>query len=108
MKAIEAMIAWTPASYQHSAMAGKILVGPWPDQTGWSDPYSHTVGACFLANHKLRGNSMIARIFLDFHTAVVRDGIPFADAHREFLKIGEYRRAISPEIPGAEGGGDFL
>ena len=107
MQASEAMIAWTPTSYRHSAMAGKMLVGPWPDRTGWSDPYSHTVGACFHDNRTLRGNALIARLFLDFHTAVVRDGVPVDDAHREFLKIDEYCRAISPEISGAVGGGDL-
>jgi hypothetical protein len=32
----------------------------------------------------------------------VRDGIDPMAAHREFLKIGEYRRRISAEIEGAE------
>ena len=44
-------------------------------------------------------------LFIEFHTIVVRDRIPVDAAHREFLKIDEYRRRIAPDIPGADGGG---
>ncbi len=40
-------------------------------------------------------------MFIDFHTLIVRDGIDPQAAHREFLKIDEYRRRISPDIDGA-------
>ena len=33
-------------------------------------------------------------------TLVVRDGIDPQAAHREFLKIDEYRRRVSPDIDG--------
>jgi hypothetical protein len=41
-------------------------------------------------------------MFIDFHTCVVRDGIPIEAAHREFLKIDSYRKRISPDIAGAD------
>lgn len=41
-------------------------------------------------------------LFIDFHTIVVRDGVSPQDAHREFLKIDEYREFISPDIDGAD------
>lgn len=43
-----------------------------------------------------------AMMFVDFNTLVVRDGVPIEDAHREFLKIPEYRATISPDTPGAD------
>ena len=40
-------------------------------------------------------------IFVLFNTLVVRDGIDPSVAHKAFLEIDEYRRAISPDAPGA-------
>lgn len=102
MKASEAMIAWTPASYGHSSAAGQMEVGLWPDTGRWSHRYVFSAGACMRDSRALKGDAAIAQMMLDFHTAVVRDGIPVDVAHREFLKIDEYRRVISPDIPGAE------
>jgi hypothetical protein len=48
-------------------------------------------------NEYLRG----MMLFIEFNTIVVRDKIPVEAAHREFLKIDEYRQCISPDIPGA-------
>jgi hypothetical protein len=45
---------------------------------------------------------LIAMTFIHFHTMVVRDGIDPQVAHKELLKIDEYRKATSPEIDGAE------
>ena len=40
-------------------------------------------------------------MFILFNTLVVRDGISVANAHAAFLTIDEYRKAISPDAPGA-------
>ena len=40
-------------------------------------------------------------MFIDFHTLVVGDGMDPQAVHRQFLKIDEYRRRISPDIKGA-------
>lgn len=104
MKQLEAMIAWTPSSYGDKDTRGQIEIGTWPDRTRWSDPYAFTIGACMMEYHEMTPADRIAQLFIDFHTCVVRDGISPQDAHREFLKIDEYRAHISPEIPGADPG----
>lgn len=101
MQQVRSVIAWTPTAWARFDTSGKIAVGPWPDQTGWSKPYSHKAGACKGMLAGLSASERIAQLFIDFHTCVVRDGIPVADAHREFLMIDEYRERISPDIAGA-------
>ena len=59
-----------------------------------------------VACHGNAGNSTpeefhLAILFVNFHTAVVRDGIDPHDLHNEMLKIDEYRQTISPDIEGA-------
>ena len=72
------MVAWAPDEPE------SVEVGPWPDHTGWTacrpEQSLFTTGCCELAR---------------------RDGIDPQAAHREFLKIDEYRRHISPDIDGA-------
>lgn len=51
---------------------------------------------------KLNDLEALAFLLVDFHTCVVRDGIDPQKAHRQFLKIDEYRRFISPDCEGAE------
>jgi hypothetical protein len=38
-------------------------------------------------------------MFVLFNTIIVRDGLDPQSVHREFLKIDEYRRCISPDSP---------
>ncbi len=93
------MVAWTPGEPE------AVEVGPWPDRTGWSCRPGHrldfTTGCCELARHEWPEDRKVAMLFVDFHTLIVRDGIAPLAAHREFLKIDEYRRRISPDIDGA-------
>ncbi len=89
------MVAHTPRE------PDAVEVGPWPDKTGWSDPYPFTWGCCELARHKWPEDRKVMMMFIDFHTLIVRDGIDPQAAHREFLKIDEYRRHISPDTDGA-------
>jgi hypothetical protein len=107
------MVAWNP---NHSTRAldrlgklkpdGAIEIGKWPDKTGWSSAYDSTDGCCDTQRHKFSIDGKVAQMFIDFHTLVVRDGIDPLVAHREFLKIDEYRKRISPEIEGADLGED--
>ena len=100
MKHTEAMYAWGP---RRGRVAGKpVMVGPWPDRSGWSDPYLFTGGACYTALHGKSPEERKAQLFIDFHTMVVRDGVPPPDAHEAFLAIDEYRASISPDIKGAD------
>lgn len=102
MKQLECMIAWTGHDDEvHADTAGKIEVGPWPDKTRWSDRYFYTGGACYLELHKASEDQRLAKLFIDFHDIVVRDGIDPQAAHKAFLKIEEYRRHIAPDISGA-------
>ena len=95
MKLVEAMYGWNRNS-------NEIEVGPWPDTTGWSDRYSLTGGACYTSIREMSPDQQVAQVFIDFHMIVVGDNVDVQAAHRAFLKIDEFRRSISPDIPGAE------
>ncbi|PGH52758.1 hypothetical protein CRT60_22695 [Azospirillum palustre] len=90
------MVAWDPG------MPERVAVGPWPDRARWSRGYAMSAGCTFSDRHAMDLAGKVACMFIDFHTLIVRDGIDPAAAHREFLKIGEYRKRISPDISGAE------
>lgn len=81
MRFKEAMIVWN--------VGGEVDVVAWPD----------VEGACFSATDKLNSDEVVAQVFIDFHTLVVRDGIDPLKAHAEFMKIDEYRERISEDIP---------
>ncbi len=89
----EWMVAWN--------RGGDVRVGPWPDKTRWSQGLSFTDGCCMSSWHEISSEGKVALMFIHFHTIVVRDRVDPQRVHQEFLKIGEYRRRISPEIPGA-------
>ncbi|MBW4092178.1 MAG: hypothetical protein HIU82_13870 [Proteobacteria bacterium] len=105
MKYQEALIAWTPGT-------DLIRVGPLlkdyksPDWTDHPIRYASTGGAAYAGLRecpdKQKRDMML---FIEFHTIVVGDRVSIEAAHREFLKIDEYRQRISPDIPGAEGQG---
>ena len=92
-------VAWAPDEPE------SVEVGPWPDHTGWTacrpEQSLFTTGCCELERREWPDDRKVLMMFLDFHTLVVRDGIDPQAAHREFLKIDEYRRRISPDIDGA-------
>lgn len=90
----ECMIAWNPDE--------EIEVGPWPDETGWSRRFRYTAGACFSEREDYGLVMMALAVMTNFNTITVRDRIDPQTAHREFLKIREYRLHISPDIAGAE------
>ena len=95
MKYLEALIAWNDKS-------DKIEVRPWSNRTEWSDDYEMTGGACYPHIHRMTEAQRAARLFIDFNTIVVRDGVDVQAAHRAFLKIDEYRALISPGMEGAD------
>ena len=90
------MVAYTPGDPE------SVKVGPWPDHTGWSRRLDFTSGCCELARHEWPEDRKVMMMFIDFHALVVRDGMNPPAVHREFLKIDEYHRRISPDIDGAE------
>jgi hypothetical protein len=99
----DALIAWTPAHYRESPLAGQILVTRLGhdirvDQAG---RHAMTGGAAYVKVRNMRGSEAVAQVFIDFHTIVVRDGLDPVTVHRAFLNIEEYRDRISPDIEGS-------
>ena len=100
MKACNAMIAWTPDDHEEPhehIWAGRVEVGPYPDPLGWAKMYAQTAPAGAPSGSSEEGQTL--RVFLNFHTLVVRDGIDPLVAHQAFLAIDEYRESIAPDIP---------
>ncbi|MCJ2073526.1 hypothetical protein MKK75_32865 [Methylobacterium sp. J-030] len=104
MKQIEAIIAWTPVRWAalKPETAGQVVVLPAPDAEGVAKRYMMRAGASSSALAALSDEARIARLFIDFQTLVVRDGIDPQTAHRAFLAIDEYRFRIAPDTEGAE------
>jgi hypothetical protein len=97
LKLTESMIVWNPGT-------DEIDVVPWPDETGLSDDYLMSVGACFTDLHRMNRHQQCAMLFIHFNSAVVGGRVPVEAAHRAFLKIDEYRLLIPLDFPGAEDG----
>lgn len=102
MKHCEALIAWTPVGFDKKTdgmVAVGHLVGKYePD---WTAPYAYTGGAAYIDVRNMSGNESLAKIFIDFHSMIVRDGIDPQVAHKAFLNIDEYAKHISPDIEGS-------
>jgi hypothetical protein len=92
----EWQVAWN-AQLKAASPNSAVEVGK---STGdWTDGYNNAQGP--------EGRTLeekVAHMFITFHTLVVRDGVDPLKAHREFLKIDEYRRRIDSEIEGADDG----
>ncbi|MBK9082570.1 MAG: hypothetical protein IPL88_11095 [Rhizobiales bacterium] len=102
MRFRDCFYAWNPVDcHKNGAVPGQVQVGPYPDESGWSDQFQSSQGALNLDDRALMGVDLKFRILADFHTMVVRDGVDPTAAHREFLRIDEYRELISPDIEGA-------
>ena len=103
MKQSDAIIAWTPARWAELRpdTAGQVAVLPAPDTAGASKRFMMRGGAGSSALQALTGEARIARLFIDFQTLVVRDGLDPQAVHRAFLAIDEYRFRIAPDTEGA-------
>ncbi len=104
MKHTDAIIAWTPVRWAElkPETAGQVVVLPAPDAAGEAKRYMMRAGASSSALATLTEEARVARLFIDFQTLVVRDGIDPQVAHRAFLAIDEYRFRIAPDTDGAE------
>ena len=110
MRAREAMVAWNPGRVEVAegdAPAGTCFVMEWPDHDRRSRPWWYWRKLDKLSDGSF-GNAqpgssygVFAAILVNFHTLVVRDGVDLQVAHREFLKVDEYRDFISPDCDGA-------
>jgi len=77
---------------------GSMRVGPHPDETGWSDKYEMIVGSCYLVAKKASDLENHVQMLLEFHHAVVRDGVSVAVAHKAFLAIDEYKALMAEDV----------
>jgi len=92
----EWQIAWN-AQPKAASSGSAVEVGK--SAGDWADGYNNAQGP--------EGRTLeekVAHMFITFHMLVVRDGVDPLKAHREFLKIDEYRRRIDSEIEGADDG----
>ncbi|MGU3540849.1 hypothetical protein [Methylobacterium sp. A54F] len=103
MKQRDAIIAWTPARWAElkPETAGRVEVLPHPDTGGRARAYMMQAGAGSSAFRALPEEAQLLRMFIDFQTLVVRDGIDPQVAHAAFLAIDEYRFRIAPDTEGA-------
>jgi hypothetical protein len=104
MKITEADVIWTPADADVPT-AGAVRVER--HLSGWQrTPRDRWMQAASAFDFGCSSNGdpirQLLSLFILFNTITVRDGIEFAKAHDAFLAIDEYRRAISPDAPGAE------
>src|SRR5437016_1265779 len=76
MKAHEALIAWTPRKRDDRSTAGQVKVGPLrrEGEPDWARSFSMTGGAAYTVVQEMRGAQSVAKLFVDFHTLIVRDG----------------------------------
>jgi hypothetical protein len=97
------MLFWTPNCRSAAGISdpGAVLVAPLSDDAYVDNRYAYTGGACYVDRREMTLAQKVMMMFIDFHTLVVRDGIDPQAAHREFLKIDEYRNRISPDTDGA-------
>ncbi len=88
------MIAWTPRS-------DRVRSGTWPDETGWSDGYMMTGGACYRDVRNMP--ELVAKAYLVnlFNTLVIRDQVDPIAAHKALCGVTEFRQAINLQCPGA-------
>lgn len=93
MKLSEALIAWNPNS-------DEVKVGPLirRDEPDWAYPYDITAGAAYVAVREMTGVDAKRHVMSTFIGAVVRDGVDVQAAHREFMRIEEYRKAIPEDL----------
>lgn len=104
MKQRDAVIAWTPARWAElrPETAGQVAVLPLSEAAGAAKRYMMRAGASSSALQAMSEEARIARLFIDFQTLVVRDGLDPQAVHRAFLAIDEYRFRIAPDTEGAE------
>lgn len=67
-----------------------------------NNAYRYSCGAAYMAWRQCSWPLLVGRLFIDFNTLVVREGIPVDDVHAAFMCIPEYRQLIAPDIKGAE------
>jgi hypothetical protein len=102
MRLADAYVAWVACYEASNPPSTAVLVtsregaGDWFERQAGSTRW---IGVCAGAASDPVSQAMM---FITFNTLVVRDRVDVDAAHREFLKIDEYRTRISRDTPGAE------
>ena len=66
----------------------------------WTHAFAYTGGAAWTQWRETTGSALLARLFIEFNTIVVRDGIDPQVAHAAFLTIDEYADTVAKDVPG--------
>ena len=87
------MVAWNAPPQEP-----RLRVGPWPDSSGWSDPYRLTTGCCIDSFAKLSDDEKAVRLVYQA-IGMMFEGVPPEDVLREFAQIRVWRdmAALMPE-----------
>jgi len=110
MKMTEADVVWVPDREwnRDAPNRGAVRVerhgSHWQRTEGDRWMPATSLGAMGEIKIKDDRTKQLLAMFILFNTLVVRDGISVANAHAAFCAIDEYREAISPDAPGADGG----
>jgi hypothetical protein len=72
----------------------RVKVGPWPDETGWSEAYERRDRTCCAACRESTPDQRLVAIFILFSAIVVREGLDAEIVHQAFLAIDDYREAL--------------
>lgn len=67
-----------------------------------NDAYRCSCGAAYAAWRHCSWPLLVGRLFTEFNTLTIREGIPVENVHAAFMCIPEYRQLIAPDIKGAE------
>lgn len=86
--------SYIPLTIQNAVIAytegADVVVGQWPDETGWSKKFEHKIGACNDWNQSPDSDSLY-KLFAAFVDLTTYSGIPPHELHRQLLSVQEYR-----------------
>lgn len=106
MKAVNAIVVWTPKDEVDAAYPGSIRIerrdSQWRRTRGDRWVPATSLGAFGEVSTKGDKTAQLLAMFILFNTVTVRDLVTVEDAHKAFLQIDEYRETISPDAPGAD------
>lgn len=92
MRIEEVMVLWNSAE-QAEKLPGRVRIAVVPHRADNRalNFLSRSVGACHAGWRTTSAEMLAAHLLAVYATATGRDGVPADAAHREFMKIDEYR-----------------
>jgi hypothetical protein len=101
MRLEDAVIAWTPLTWDWHPTTGTIRVGPVKD-SDWKREFGFTDGAVWANWKTMSEQDREERMLGIFHQIVDNGHIDPQVAREAFLEIDEYRGLIGRDVPGAD------